>query len=102
MKRLRTYFNSLSPAGRVSFLADVGTSESYIRKAICVGTIGPRMAIRIERATNGLVTRAELRPDIFGPIDANSDRAGGVTSPPSTGEPPDGGSATNRLQEVDG
>ncbi|WP_366144703.1 YdaS family helix-turn-helix protein [Acidithiobacillus sp.] len=65
MKRLRTYFNSLSPTGRAAFLADVGTSESYIRKAISVGSVGPHMAIRIERATNGSVTREELRPDIF-------------------------------------
>ncbi|MBU2763345.1 transcriptional regulator [Acidithiobacillus caldus] len=59
-------------------------------------------APEIERATNGLVTRAELRPDIFGPIDADPDRAGGVPKPPSTGEPPDEDGATSRLQEVDG
>jgi DNA-binding transcriptional regulator YdaS (Cro superfamily) len=58
------------------------------------------MAIRIERATNGLVTRAELRPDIFGPIDAGQGRAGGVPKPPSTGEPSEGGSTTNLLQRI--
>ncbi|WP_153940371.1 transcriptional regulator [Acidithiobacillus thiooxidans] len=30
--------------------------------------ISPESAIRIERATAGAVTRAELRPDIFGPL----------------------------------
>lgn len=31
-------------------------------------------AIAIERATAGAVTRAELRPDIFGPFDEIRDR----------------------------
>ncbi|MBE7564194.1 helix-turn-helix domain-containing protein [Acidithiobacillus sp. HP-6] len=31
-------------------------------------------AIAIERATAGVVTRAELRPDIFGPLDEIRDR----------------------------
>ena len=30
--------------------------------------ISPETAIRIEIATNGAVTREDLRPDIFGPI----------------------------------
>lgn len=59
-------------------------------------------APEIERATNGLVTRAELRPDIFGPIDANPERADGVTSPPPTGEPPGGGSTPDPFQEGEG
>lgn len=85
-------------------LADaLGVSQSLISQwKTGHRRISPETAARIERATNGLVTRAELRPDIFGPIDANPERADGVTSPPPTGEPPDGGSATNRLQEVDG
>jgi hypothetical protein len=64
--------------------------------------VSPQNAIRIERATNGLVTRAELRPDIFGPIDADPGRAGGVPKPPSTGEPPDGGSTPDLFQEGEG
>jgi DNA-binding transcriptional regulator YdaS (Cro superfamily) len=68
MKKLRSYFNSLSAEDRADFLAAVGTSESYLRKAMSVGSIGPRMAALIESVTNGAVTRAELRPDIFGPI----------------------------------
>lgn len=33
--------------------------------------VSPHNAIRIESATNGAVTRADLRPDIFGPIDTD-------------------------------
>ena len=59
-------------------------------------------APEIERATNGLVTRAELRPDIFGPIDANPDQKGEVAEPSSAGESPEGGrDGTDRLQLVD-
>ncbi|MBU2800717.1 helix-turn-helix domain-containing protein [Acidithiobacillus caldus] len=32
--------------------------------------ISPETAVRIERATNGAITRSDLRPDIFGPLDA--------------------------------
>lgn len=42
----------------------------------------PRLAVAIERATDGAVTRHELRPDIFdpppggvGPVDAGADAA---------------------------
>jgi DNA-binding transcriptional regulator YdaS (Cro superfamily) len=30
----------------------------------------PHLAVQIEKATGGLVTRQELRPDLFGPPDA--------------------------------
>ena len=36
--------------------------------------VSPESAIRIERATNSAVTRAELRPDIFVPLDETRDR----------------------------
>ena len=32
--------------------------------------VSPHSAIQIERATNGAITRSDLRPDIFGPLDA--------------------------------
>ncbi|MBU2856168.1 helix-turn-helix domain-containing protein [Acidithiobacillus ferrooxidans] len=36
--------------------------------------VSPESAIRIERATNSTVTRAELRPDIFGPPGESRDQ----------------------------
>lgn len=95
---------ALQIAGSQRALAKLaGVSQPAVHKWVKgLSSPGLKASVQIERATNGAVRCSDLRPDIFGPIDANSDRAGGVTSPPSTGEPPDGGSATNRLQEVDG
>lgn len=67
MNQLRLYFNRLSPEERAMFCARTGTSAGYIRKACSVGKIGPKLAIRIEQATNGLVSRSDLRPDLWPP-----------------------------------
>ena len=45
----------------------VGVSPQAIGKAIRVGRVSPRLAMAIEKATNGQVTRVELRPDIWQP-----------------------------------
>ena len=55
-------------------LADeVGTSPEYLWQ-LAVGWRGRRprkaMALAIERATGGVVTRPELRPDLFTPVPA--------------------------------
>lgn len=39
------------------------------------GQPSPMTAVVIERATNGAVTRYELRPDVFGPAPAPTDQA---------------------------
>lgn len=90
---LRSYLNSLSPTDQATFAGRVGTSVGYLRKAISVGSsFSPELAVTIEKESHGavtrkdlfpekwpliwpelshhsVVTRAELRPDIFGPVD---------------------------------
>jgi len=73
MQKLRLYFNALSKQERAHLCTACGTTEGYLRKAMSVGVIGPKLAVDIERATNGAVTREDLRPDIFGPISRPQD-----------------------------
>lgn len=46
--------------------ADCSPSTLYM---ICLGhkAAGPKLAVRIEGATRGSVSRVDLRPDVFGP-----------------------------------
>jgi len=68
MDKLRSYFNALPLHERHDFCRRCGTTIGYLRKAMSVGQIGPKLAAAIELHTNGFVTREDLRPDIFGPI----------------------------------
>ncbi len=43
-----------------------GYSQPAINKACRKGRVSAELAIAIERATRGAVSRAELRPDLFG------------------------------------
>ncbi|MBN6739766.1 helix-turn-helix domain-containing protein [Acidithiobacillus sp. MC6.1] len=48
----------------------IGVSQVAVSKWVCGKTRPSALtAIAIERATHGVVTRQELRPDIFGPLD---------------------------------
>lgn len=63
MDKLLRYINSLPDSG-VSFSESVKTSIGYLRKAISVGQVlGAELCVSIEQATNGEVTRKDLRPD---------------------------------------
>lgn len=42
-----------------------GVSQNAIWQAKRRGRVSAELAVRIERATQGLVSRAELRPDLF-------------------------------------
>lgn len=43
-----------------------GVSQNAIWQAKKKGRVSAELAIKIEKATAGLVTRLELRPDLFG------------------------------------
>ncbi len=65
--QLRDYLRVLRPDVREAFARDAGTSVGYLyllggghRKA------GHALAKEIEKASAGVVTRYDLRPDIFG------------------------------------
>ena len=81
MEKLRSFFNSLNLDQRAALCKACITTEGYLRKAMSVGSVGPKLAVALERATNGVVTREELRPDIFGPLPSTQ----GDTSPQAQG-----------------
>lgn len=59
----------LRKAGKTQqeFATDLGVSQGLVSQWInAVTEITPEMAVRIEQATEGKVTRYKLRPDIFG------------------------------------
>lgn len=49
--------------------AATGYSQHAIWQAKRRGRVSAEMAVAIERATQGAVSRAELRPDLFSPAD---------------------------------
>jgi len=64
MDKLLQYLNAASDAEREQIRAQCGTSIGYLRKAISVRhRIGAELCVSIERATDGAVTRRDLRPD---------------------------------------
>lgn len=67
MATFKDYWRALSPEDKRKFAASVGREPDYLAHiANGFKRAGPQLAPLIERATNGAVTRADLRPDIFG------------------------------------
>lgn len=63
MKKLLAYFNNLDKESREKFLSDVGMTEGYLRKACSIGSVfNPERCKKIEKATNGAVSRYSLHP----------------------------------------
>ena len=61
---LRSYINSLPPREQEDFASRAGTTIGYLRKAISVkAAFGAELAVNIERASSGAVTRKDLFPD---------------------------------------
>ena len=64
MNTLIEYLNSIPIGKRDAFASKCGTSVGYLRKVCSTKQrIGPELCVAIERATNGAVTRRDLRPD---------------------------------------
>ena len=64
--KLKTYYQALSAQDKQALAKAIGTSDTYLRHLV----EGRRMAGRkfwkkFEVATGGLITRYDLRPDIF-------------------------------------
>jgi DNA-binding transcriptional regulator YdaS (Cro superfamily) len=54
---------------QVLLAGKLGVDRSLVSQWLSGKTkVTAERAVQIERATNGAVTRAELRPDIFGPL----------------------------------
>jgi len=67
IERAISHAGSQSRLGRLA-----GVSQTAIWKLATGRTVRPsaELAVAIERATNGAVTRHDLRPDIYNPTDA--------------------------------
>ena len=64
MKKLLVYYNALSKEDRLTFLRKARISDGYLRKACCVfEKMKPERCVLIEKASNGAVTRKDLRED---------------------------------------
>lgn len=72
---LKAFMANLATAEKRTLAEHAGTKLIYLYQiAGGFSTLSARLAIRIEHATNGTVTRQELRPDIFGllpPVQGN-------------------------------
>lgn len=61
---LKTYTKTLTPEAFDDFARRCGTSSGYLRNLLnpTYRLCGPRLAVKIEEESGGLVTRRELRP----------------------------------------
>jgi DNA-binding transcriptional regulator YdaS (Cro superfamily) len=63
LSALRVYLNSMTKAQQEAFAEGCGTSVGYLRTALSRGVVGPAMALKIERASKGEITRDLLCPE---------------------------------------
>lgn len=64
MEKLLSYLNSLTVADQNAMAALCKTTVGYLRKSCCVNQkLGAELCVSIEQATDGAVTRKDLRPD---------------------------------------
>lgn len=65
--KLSDYLRKLTPAARETFAKRSETKVAYLYQ-VAGGhrSCGPKLAVRIEQASRGAVTKQELRSDLFG------------------------------------
>jgi len=51
--------------------AAAGVSQPYINECKHKGRVGPRLALGIDRATNGKISKSALRPDLW-PVEGDA------------------------------
>jgi len=67
MHPLRTYLKTLSWDEQCDYAKRAGTTINYLRKALSTGQrFGGVIARGLDEASNGVVSKNALRPDIFG------------------------------------
>lgn len=67
--RLKKYFFDLDSAGRDSLARSCGRTRGHLQNvAYGYRDASPNLAVCIERATNGTVSRRDLRPKDWGQI----------------------------------
>ena len=76
MDTLRLYLNDLSKAEKSLYAERSGTTIGYLRKAISLRQrLGAALVRRLDEESGGIVSRHELRPDVFGPPPTNKEEA---------------------------
>ncbi|MPX98194.1 transcriptional regulator [Salinivibrio sp. VYel6] len=65
------YWKNLSPKEKEALAKKVGTKVSYLRH-VAAGThkAGPKLCLKLEQATDGEITKQDLRPDYYPSADA--------------------------------
>ena len=64
---LKDYFAGQPYGAKVSLARKIGVSKTWMSQLISgKEQCSPQLANKIQEATNGAVTREDLRPDIFG------------------------------------
>lgn len=66
---LQDYFKDKKRGAKNAMAKDLGISSTWMSLIISGRKVcSAELAVEIERITGGLVTRRELRPDIFGEV----------------------------------
>jgi hypothetical protein len=69
METLRTYLATLVPADQAAYALRCGTTIGYLRKALSTKPrLDGAMVRRLDEESGGIVSRYELRPDVFGEV----------------------------------
>lgn len=64
---LQQYFSEEPRGAKIEMARFLGISAEWMSKLIAQKVQpSPKLAMAVERATGGLVTRKDLRPDLFG------------------------------------
>ena len=76
MNTLRAYLATLSVSEKADYAKRAGTTIGYLRKALCKRhRFDGALARRLDEESGGLVSRHELRPDVFGPPPPSKEEA---------------------------
>lgn len=63
---LQEYFSSEPRGAKIEMARHLGITAEWMSKMIAgKATISAALALKVEQATQGLVTRKDLRPDLF-------------------------------------
>lgn len=66
MQTLRHYLSTLTPHQQASYARRAGTTIGYLRKALSTGQkFGGVLARKLDEESGGVVSKLDLRPDIF-------------------------------------
>lgn len=66
---LKEFFADKKRGSKDALAKDLGISRTWMSQLINGHQVcSPELAVEIERLTGGLVTRKELRPDLFGEV----------------------------------